>query len=577
MRRYKEPAFAVACIALLASLCVHLPAYGVLGVIAKNTDVPTGPRRAAEDTLVWLDLGEPVPAPPVETPPETPVETPPRPRPRPLRVVPERVAVAEPERAEAPPEPTPVIPVPTPPTPVAPPPPPPETVQNMQSVEQTTDTPAEEAPEDAQFLAEQNNRVEEETMAELRNSQEDQRDPQAAASESEAPPTPDEGTDSPDSEVADLREVTGSDARHPTVAETRQPPPRTPTDATPAASRLPNEPQRGASESSSAGGQGVAGERRPNTEDHAPEARTEVITITDGSGTFRIERIVPTDRDGDGQPRSVASRGGVDDDERGQTRGEGSGRTRGDGDGRPQGSATARGRNGPNLRIGFSQFQQVMGEDVLREEREARFAEERSRRAGQSHAARWQQFRAAIENYTPSVRPGNQTALNTRASPFASYLAAVHRRIHREFADGFLQNSSRLAGVPAAGGHITSVLEIVFNPDGTLHRVGIARTSGVVLFDHGAYASVINAQPFPAPPAAIQSGDGRVYVHWGFHSNELACGTFNAQPYIIPSPPDTEPTILDATRPPSRTVRAAPDDDGPLDDPTTPQDESDGT
>jgi TonB family protein len=131
--------------------------------------------------------------------------------------------------------------------------------------------------------------------------------------------------------------------------------------------------------------------------------------------------------------------------------------------------------------------------------------------------------------------------------------------------------------VPAAGGHITSVLEIVFNPDGTLHRVGIARTSGVVLFDHGAYASVINAQPFPAPPAAIQSGDGRVYVHWGFHSNELACGTFNAQPYIIPSPPDTEPTILDATRPPSRTVRAAPDDDGPLDDPTTPQDESDGT
>jgi hypothetical protein len=273
VRRYKEPAFAVACIALLASLCVHLPAYGVLGVIAKDTDVPTGPRRAAEDTLVWLDLGEPEPC------PRRPSRRRPRRPSRHRRVhararfgwCPSASPSLRPSARRRRPSRRRWSPCRHPPAPVAPPPPP-ETVQNMQSVEQTTDTPAEEAPEDAQFLAEQNNRVEEETMAELRNSQEDQRDPQAAASESEAPPTPDEGTDSPDSEVADLREVTGSDARHPTVAETRQPPPRTPTDATPAASRLPNEPQRGASESSSAGGQGVAGERR--AEHRRPRARS---------------------------------------------------------------------------------------------------------------------------------------------------------------------------------------------------------------------------------------------------------------------------------------------------------------
>ena len=32
------------------------------------------------------------------------------------------------------------------------------------------------------------------------------------------------------------------------------------------------------------------------------------------------------------------------------------------------------------------------------------------------------------------------------------------------------------------------------------------------------------------------SGDGRVYVHWDFYNNERQCGTFNAEPYILPMP-----------------------------------------
>lgn len=576
MRRYKEPAFAVACIALLASLCVHLPIYGALGVLSVLSRAPIGRPPSSEDDLVWVDIDSSDDTPPTETPtPEDTDDEDRRPREREPVARPRPVPLAEVEPPPQPPEP--VAPVPEPEPPAVPPPP--ETVQNLQSVEQTTDTPAEEAPEDAQFLAEQNNRVEEETVAELRNMQEDQRDPQAAASEQPETEAPaDDGTDSQETRSADLREVEGSDARHPTVAEARQSPPRTPTDATPAASRLPNAPRRGETAESTPGGTGRSGERQPNVAASTPAPRTETLTIDDGAGTFTVERVVPEEDEGTAQRRLLMAHGGTDDDRRGRTRGDGGGRTRGDGDGRPAGSPEARGRTGPNLRVGFSRYEQIMGEDVLREEREARFAEQRSQRAGQSHAQRWQQFRAAIENFTPSVRPGNQTALNTRASPFAAYLAAVHRRIHREFADEFLANRSRFGAVPAATGDLHAILEIVFNPDGTLHRVGVARTSGVITFDHGAYAAVLDGQPYPSPPATIRSGDGRVYVHWGFHSNELACGTFNAQPYILPSPPDTEPTILDPTRPPERTAGArGAEDDAPADDPNTPQDESDGT
>ena len=40
-------------------------------------------------------------------------------------------------------------------------------------------------------------------------------------------------------------------------------------------------------------------------------------------------------------------------------------------------------------------------------------------------------------------------------------------------------------------------------------------------------------------PSSILSGDGRVYFHWGFYRNQRQCGTFNAEPYILPNPRGT--------------------------------------
>ena len=138
----------------------------------------------------------------------------------------------------------------------------------------------------------------------------------------------------------------------------------------------------------------------------------------------------------------------------------------------------------------------------------------------------------------PNVQPGTQTALNTAASPFAAYLAMIHRRIHREFAFGFLRNLP-IAGGPFDDRSLNTTLEIVINADGSVHKVGIAKTSGFLPFDYGAFDAVMRAAPYPVPPRKILSGDGRVSVHWGFYRNERQCGTFNAQPFILPHPAGT--------------------------------------
>jgi outer membrane biosynthesis protein TonB len=82
-------------------------------------------------------------------------------------------------------------------------------------------------------------------------------------------------------------------------------------------------------------------------------------------------------------------------------------------------------------------------------------------------------------------------------------------------------------------------LEIVLNRDGSVHRIGVVRSSGLLPFDFGAFNSVLRGQPYPPAPSSILSGDGRVYFHWGFYRNQRQCGTFNAEPYILPNPRGT--------------------------------------
>ena len=131
------------------------------------------------------------------------------------------------------------------------------------------------------------------------------------------------------------------------------------------------------------------------------------------------------------------------------------------------------------------------------------------------------------------MRPGNQSELGTRASPFAAYITAMHRQIHKLFTLGFLSDIELRNDSAYANEELWTQLEIVVKGDGTVERVGIVHGSGLLAFDVAAIDSVMSAAPFPAPPSVIKSANGKVYLDWQFHRDERACGTFGVDPHIL--------------------------------------------
>lgn len=259
------------------------------------------------------------------------------------------------------------------------------------------------------------------------------------------------------------------------------------------------------------------------------------IVVSDGTGSFTIR--VPAERpegsgEGDGGGPAVAGRGTG-------TEGEGRSGGRAGRSGRRQRGGARGGRGGPSLRLSWSAFASIYGEEELERQRQAYLEQRRSRVRGMSRQERWRRFRAAIENYDVRVRPGNQTALNTRADPFASYIAAMHRRIHQRFALGYLRRVPPTVDETfRANPSMHTKLELAVDAEGRVDHVSVVATSGDMLFDLGAFNAVMSSMPFPSPPEAIRSPDGLAYLHWSFYRNQRQCGTFNAQPFILAEAPD---------------------------------------
>jgi len=200
------------------------------------------------------------------------------------------------------------------------------------------------------------------------------------------------------------------------------------------------------------------------------------------------------------------------------------------------------GKPGPgqvNLNLSQTGVVAVVGSDQLRKEREADGERRKSEHRGSWTASNFERWRNAIENYVSSVKPGNQTALNTAAVPFASYLNTIHNRIHPLFADSFLGSLDNLPKThPLNSPRLVTRLEIVVSPkEGRIVKMGIVKTSGITAFDIAALDSVHRAQPFGPAPGAIVSTDGNVYLHWEFHRDEVfACSTMHARPFLLNTP-----------------------------------------
>ena len=203
-------------------------------------------------------------------------------------------------------------------------------------------------------------------------------------------------------------------------------------------------------------------------------------------------------------------------------------------DGKKAGKQGAPGLNTP---LSFQDYERIMGKEKIDEERQVA-ARKMSARKG-----RWERkleaIKSSLENFVPDVRHGNQTALKTRAHPFALYVARMHRRIHELWGFGFLESlDDKSADYPLNNPDLWTNLEVSVNTDGTVHKVTIAKTSGKTEFDVAAIDTVLSSAPYETTPEAIRSVDGRVYLRWGFYRNWRQCGTFNVEPYILSEVPD---------------------------------------
>lgn len=444
------------------------------------------------------------------------------------------------EEAKAPPLPPPPL------MPVQPPPPPPPVVAEKPKEEVK---PEEKKPEpipqdhrlavrqhvekeqednkEANRIADQANKVAEETMAQIRSK--DQDDPTPTPGTASGPQGPkDKVGDSDEQKQAQSEDKAGDETLAPGDArpDSTSPEHHNPVKASPSASPVPataKGPPAGAPNSVAGGPKGpknpVAEQQEvKGSQGGAGPVSPEVVSGDKGGYT-----LDPANPGGDGKSRVAGKRRKP----------------------RPYQAPVKVGSIGlgapglpgsPNLNLSMAGVEEAVGHEQLKAERAGDGASRRSRHRGSWETNKWEKWRAAIENYDPSVKPGNQTALNAARVPFATFINHIHNRLHPIFAEEFLDALNGLPNSHAFNNpSLVTHLEIVLAKDtGRIVRLGVTRTSGMTAFDIVALNSVSRASPFGKAPDAIVSPDGNVYLHWEFHRDPFdACTTRNARPFML--------------------------------------------
>jgi TonB family protein len=192
----------------------------------------------------------------------------------------------------------------------------------------------------------------------------------------------------------------------------------------------------------------------------------------------------------------------------------------------------APGQKGPKLTLDQKDYQRIVGQDKADEEVAL------AQRKASAKKGKWDKklarVRSTLETFSGEVKPGNQTALGTRAHPFAVYIARMHNRIHELWGFGFLADlDGKPQSNPMNDRKLEVTLEIVITPEGEVEKVTIVKPSGISTFDISAVDVVESAGPYSATPQDIRSGDGKVYMHWTFHRDERQCTPYFADPFIL--------------------------------------------
>jgi TonB family protein len=205
--------------------------------------------------------------------------------------------------------------------------------------------------------------------------------------------------------------------------------------------------------------------------------------------------------------------------------------------------------NQVKLALSGKDYEYLFGKDAQAERRLAQTLRSTKKGKFQQKIARVQ---AALENFIPEVRPGNQTALNTRAAPFAAFITRMHRSIHQLWGFGQIEDWDEKSGSsPYNNPNLLTTLELVLNGDGTVDKVTVVQASGYLPYDVAAIDVAYSAGPYPDPPREIRSANGKIYIHWRFYRDARECGPAGVDYFILDNPPagGDKPAVPEAAEP----------------------------
>lgn len=477
---------------------------------AEPADAPDDEERPAFEVVTIIEDN------PVEEPDEAVAQLEPEatPEPEPEPPEPEQPEPEnEPEPLPEPPEPEPMVAV-AEPEPPAPEPPPVVPDMNRVSVDQLEYN--DEMNLEAEFLGEQDNRVEEQTVAQetvlfdeyVESQQAGESRANAENAGEQAPETPaaDDAAEVA-GVVAGTTTAQGSAEARALNAEQTQPPADT---QEPSPGERSNEPPRPAiAEQSEVVGQTAPSPTPPEMVPDEVAASDEIPTSDDGNVAQPEPAQSPFEAftAAAAAQRAVAAQQAIGS----------------------EGSLVQR-----VVEQGDEAYEEVFGERNARDrERIAREVAEASL-AG-DHEGRWERTRGTLENFDVHVAAGSETALNTTSSPFAAYIHRVHNEIH-PYWTGYLTRLSLTEGPgsPLSDQSLACTLEYVIDRNGAVADVRIVSQSREPMFTAEAVNMLYSLGPYPPPPAAMLSSDGNTYLHWRFQRDNRACGTFGASVHFVP-------------------------------------------
>ena len=275
-------------------------------------------------------------------------------------------------------------------------------------MQQHVQDPNQEDNKDAEFLADKANRVKEQTQARITSTDQNDAQPTPGTSTSSGPP--DEPGNSEANRVAQSEDREGAPDRAPQEREKQEQQARAPEArgenqqrmaALSGVARRQDGSAQGSARSDRASQQAGQTGQRAQQASREQEAMPDALSSDQGSFTLpgprqaaleqkgrRAKKRLPPPKLRSGNPGDMLGLGSP-----GTTPG------------------------GVNLNLTPGTAVRVIGEDRLARERLADGQRRLSAHRGSWKTGGMERWRSAIENYVPSVKPGNQTALNTARSP----------------------------------------------------------------------------------------------------------------------------------------------------------------